>query len=87
MTRGFVEAVGRRLDQFRLVAAPLQHLPESRLRPSRKTGSRTGRVTQESLNVSLPPNPGKYLLVFSNKFSLLTPKAVQADITLAYYTR
>ena len=47
----------------------------------------SGRVTQETLNLSLPPNPGKYLLVFSNKFSLLTPKALQADITLTYYTR
>lgn len=47
----------------------------------------SGRVTQETLNLPLPPNPGKYLLVFSNKFSLLTPKAVQADVQLSYYTR
>jgi zinc-ribbon domain len=47
----------------------------------------SGRVTQETLNVFLPTNPGKYILVFSNKFSLLTPKAVQADVQLNYYTR
>jgi hypothetical protein len=47
----------------------------------------SGRVTQETVNVTLPNDAGKYCLVFNNKFSFLTPKAVQADITLTYHTR
>ncbi|HYM74966.1 MAG TPA: zinc-ribbon domain-containing protein [Candidatus Dormibacteraeota bacterium] len=47
----------------------------------------SGRVTQETVNVVLPADAGKYCLVFSNKFSFLTPKAVQTNIALTYYTR
>jgi hypothetical protein len=47
----------------------------------------SGRVTQDTLNVALPPDAGTYYLVFSNKFSLVTPKAVQTNITLTYYNR
>jgi hypothetical protein len=47
----------------------------------------SGRVTQETMNVALPMDAGKYCLVFNNKFSFLTPKAVQANISLTYYTR
>jgi hypothetical protein len=52
-----------------------------------KTLYNSGRVTQESVNLALPSDAAKYRLVFNNKFSLLTPKAVQADVTLSYYTR
>jgi hypothetical protein len=47
----------------------------------------SGRATQETVNVTLPNDAGKYCLVFNNKFSFLTPKAVQADIALTYYRR
>lgn len=47
----------------------------------------SGRVTQETMDVNLPTGGGKYCLVFSNKFSLLTPKAVQSNLTHTYYTR
>lgn len=47
----------------------------------------SGRVTQDTVNVALPTDAGKYCLVFNNKFSFLTPKAVQTDIALTYYTR
>jgi len=47
----------------------------------------SGRVTQETVNLALPSDAGRYCLVFNNKFSLLTPKAVQTDVTLSYYTR
>lgn len=47
----------------------------------------SGRVTQETVSVALHPGAGKYCVVFNNKFSFLTPKAVQADIALTYYSR
>ena len=47
----------------------------------------SGKVTQETLNVALPADAGTYYLVFSNKFSFLAPKAVQANVALGYYTR
>ncbi len=47
----------------------------------------SGKVTQDTVNVMLPADAGKYCLVFNNKFSLLTPKAVQANVALTYYTR
>jgi zinc-ribbon domain len=46
----------------------------------------SGKITVVSLNVTLPSGAGTYYLIFNNKFSLLTPKAVQEDITLTYYT-
>jgi zinc-ribbon domain len=47
----------------------------------------SGQVTQETVNVKLPEDRGKYYFVFNNKFSLLTPKAVQANLTMTCYTR
>jgi hypothetical protein len=47
----------------------------------------SGRVTQDTPNVSLPSDATTYYLVFNNKFSFLTPKAVQANMDLNYYTR
>jgi hypothetical protein len=47
----------------------------------------SGKVTQETLNVTLPADAGMYYLVFSNKSSLLIPRAVQANVVLTYYTR
>jgi hypothetical protein len=47
----------------------------------------SGRVTQETLDVNLPVDTGTYYLVFSNKFSLISPKAMQTDLNLTYYTR
>jgi hypothetical protein len=47
----------------------------------------SGKVTQETLNVTLPTDAGMYYLVFSNKSSWLVPRAVQANVNLTYYTR
>jgi hypothetical protein len=44
----------------------------------------SGRITQGTLNVGLPSDAGSYDLVFSNTFSLLSPKAVQANVRLQY---
>ena len=46
----------------------------------------SGRVTQDALNASLP-GTGTYYLVFNNKFSFLSPKAVQANMSLSFYAR
>jgi hypothetical protein len=42
----------------------------------------SGRVAQGSLDVSLPSDPATYYLVFSNIFSEVTAKAVQANVSL-----
>jgi hypothetical protein len=47
----------------------------------------SGTVTQDTLNVTLPTDAATYCLVFSNKSSWLTPRAVQANVNLTYYTR
>ncbi len=47
----------------------------------------SGKVTQDTLNLNLPSDAGTYYAVFSNKFSILTAKAVQANLSLQYYTR
>jgi hypothetical protein len=47
----------------------------------------SGQVTQETVNVKLPEDGGKYYFVFNNKFSLFTPKAVQANLAMTFYTR
>ena len=47
----------------------------------------SGQVTQETVNVKLPNDAGKYYFVFNNKFSFFTPKAVQANLTMTCYTR
>jgi hypothetical protein len=41
----------------------------------------SGRVTVGRLDV--PLGPGKYVLVFSNNYSVITPKAVSAEIVLS----
>lgn len=43
----------------------------------------SGRVTQGTLNVPLPES-GTYYLVFNNQFSLISPKAVEDNLTLTY---
>ncbi len=45
---------------------------------------KSGRVTQSSMGVDLPSAPATYYLIFDNRFSLLTPKAVQVNATLTY---
>lgn len=42
----------------------------------------SGKVMTDDLNVNL--SPGTYYVVFSNAHSLMTPKAVNADISVAY---
>jgi hypothetical protein len=44
----------------------------------------SGRMTRGTLNTVLPAGAGTYHLVFNNKFSLFTPKAVSASIRLRY---
>jgi hypothetical protein len=44
----------------------------------------SGRVTQNSMNVVLPPSRDTYYLVFDNRFALLIPRAVTADATVSY---
>ncbi len=44
----------------------------------------SGRVTQGTLNVSLPSATETYYLVFNNRFSFISPKAVQDNLTLQY---
>jgi hypothetical protein len=43
----------------------------------------SGRMTQGNVNATLPSD-GTYYLVFSNRFSAVSNKAVVADISLAY---
>jgi hypothetical protein len=42
------------------------------------------KVTQSAISAALPNAPGTYYLVFDNRFSLITPKAVQVNATLSY---
>lgn len=44
----------------------------------------SGRVTADKLRIELPSEPGKYFLVFSNRFSLFSTKSVNADLKLRY---
>lgn len=44
----------------------------------------SAKVTQGTLRVSLPSDAGTYHIVFNNEFSVLTPKAVEASLTLKY---
>ena len=44
----------------------------------------SGRVTSGTIAVSLPAGPGTYFVVFSNRFSLISNKAVVADVQLRY---
>lgn len=47
----------------------------------------SGKVTQDSINLTLPSDAANYYVVFSNRFSMLTPKAVQASFDLNFYTK
>jgi hypothetical protein len=47
----------------------------------------SGQVTQDSINLTLPSDPATYYVVFSNKFSFISPKAVEANIDFSFYTR
>lgn len=47
----------------------------------------SGKVTQDSITLTLPSDATTYYVVFSNKFSLLTPKAVEANVDLNFYTK
>jgi hypothetical protein len=42
------------------------------------------KITQASIGAVLPNDPATYYLVFDNRFSLITPKAVQVTATLNY---
>jgi hypothetical protein len=44
----------------------------------------SGKVTTASIGAVLPNAPASYYLVMDNRFSLLTPKAVQLSATLNY---
>lgn len=44
----------------------------------------SGKVTQSKIGAVLPPTPGTYYIVLDNRFSLITPKAVQIDAALSY---
>jgi len=44
----------------------------------------SGRVTEQDFSVFLPSAPGIYYLVLDNRFSIITPKAVQINATLSY---
>ena len=44
----------------------------------------SGRVTADKLRVELPSEPGKYFLIFSNRFSMFSNKGVVADLKLRY---
>jgi len=44
----------------------------------------SGKITQATINAVLPNAPATYYLVLDNRFSLLTPKAVQITATLQY---
>jgi len=47
-----------------------------------KTYYNSGRITVANIDVTL--GKGKYILVFSNMFSAITPKAVEAKVKLSW---
>jgi hypothetical protein len=49
-----------------------------------RTYFNSGKVTQSSIGAVLPNFPASYYLVFDNRFSLITPKAVQVTAVLGY---
>lgn len=49
-----------------------------------RTFYNSGKVTQSAIIAVLPDSPATYYLVFDNRFSLETPKAVQVNATLNY---
>ena len=46
-----------------------------------------GKVTVGDIDLTLPDGAGTYYLIFSNTFSLLSPKAIQENIALTYLSR
>src|SRR5216683_3987808 len=42
----------------------------------------SGRVTQNSIDIPLPPTQDTYYLIFDNRFALMIPRAVQANATV-----
>jgi hypothetical protein len=44
----------------------------------------SGKVTQGTVNVSLSDDAGTYYLIFNNRYSLISPKAVQDNVSLQY---
>jgi hypothetical protein len=44
----------------------------------------SGKITQGSVGATLPNTSGTYYLVFDNRYSLITPKAVQVNAVLTY---
>jgi len=44
----------------------------------------SGRVTSGKISVNLPAARGTYFVVFSNRFSIISNKAVTADVQLRY---
>jgi hypothetical protein len=53
-------------------------------RDSFKAAYESGRVTDTTLTVDLPEAPATYYMVFSNRFSLMSNKAVTANVQLCY---
>lgn len=53
---------------------------------STPTYHNSGRVTQNTVETSLPGDAGTYYIVFSNRFSLLSPQAIEANLKLTFYT-
>jgi hypothetical protein len=49
-----------------------------------RTFYNSGKVTTASISAVIPNAPTSYYLVLDNRFSLLTPKAVQMNATLNY---
>jgi len=47
----------------------------------------SGKVTVGDVNVTLPDDAATYYLVFDNRFSWLSPKAVQENLVMTYYSR
>jgi hypothetical protein len=41
----------------------------------------SGRVTADKFKMALPPEPATYYMIFSNRFSLISTKAVAAEVT------
>ncbi len=44
----------------------------------------SGRVTEGNIRTPLPAGPGTYWVVFNNKFSLVSAKTVEANVTVYY---
>jgi hypothetical protein len=44
----------------------------------------SGKITQGTIGAVLPNTSGTYYLVFDNRYSLITPKAVQVNAVLGY---